>query len=84
MFPSMRRTLVCLRFPPLLDSRYTGKLFVPVRSTRYGLTAAGVVGVDVTADAVDVEALAIPRKRVTVDDLGRASGRRNASDMEGN
>lgn len=83
MFPSMRRTLVCFRFPPRLDRRYTGRLFVPVRSTRYGLAAAGVEEVDVAEEVIDVEALAIPRKRVTVDGLGRPSGRRNGIDIEG-
>jgi hypothetical protein len=59
MFPSMRRTFVCLRFPPLFDSRYTGKLFVPDRSTRYGLAGTDV---SVAEEAVVVETLAIPRK----------------------
>jgi hypothetical protein len=78
----MRRTFVCLRFPPRFDSRYTGKLFVPVRSTRYGFVGAGVEEGGDAGEAVVVEALAMPRKRVSVDGRGRPSGRRKGSDME--
>lgn len=78
----MRRILVCFRFPPRFDIWYTGRLFVPVRSTRYGLVGAVVDDADAVGDAVVVEALATPRKRVSVDGRGRPSGRRKDSDME--
>jgi hypothetical protein len=82
MFPSMRRSFVCLRFPPRLDNRYTGKLFVVVRLTRYGFArpdiADGAAGVVAGAAAV-VETLATPRKWLRVEGRGRAMGRRNGS-----
>ena len=55
-------------------------LLVVVLVTRYGLgmAAAGIAG------EADVEALAMPKKHLTVDGLGSAMGRKKDKDMGGN
>jgi len=79
MSPSILRSLVCFKFPPRLLSRYTGMLLVVVLVMRYGL-GTEVAG---SAGEADVEALAIPKKHLTVDGRGSAKGRRKERDMAG-
>jgi len=84
IFPSIRLILVCFKFPPLFDSKYTGRLFVPVRVIRYGF-AGSVEDVDEGEGAEEmetVEAHLRPSNCLNVDGRGRASGRRKVRDIE--